>query len=114
MERILSVQNVEEAFHNLMKSIKKITTLDSYSNDHKTYGELLLIIADWSEDYMKNNQLSRINHEKLLDVYNKLDRLKEKWLFNLKLGKESELADEVVIWMWELMELRKLEIGGKE
>lgn len=63
---------------------------------------------------MTTRKLSLIHHEELLDVYNKLDNLKGKWLFDANLGEESELADEMVIWMWEVMELRKLEIEKED
>ena len=39
-----------------------------------------------------------------------LDALKEKFLFDTNLGLESELSDEIVIWIYELMELRKIQI----
>ncbi len=84
--------------------------LESYKEAHRDYKELLSIILKWSADYMVTRKLSLIHHEELLDVYNKLEELKTKWLFDAKLGEESELTDEIVIWMWEVMELRKLEM----
>lgn len=48
-----------------------------------------------------------IEPEKLLDVYYRLDALKDKHLCDHNIGNESELSDEVVIWMYELMVLRK-------
>lgn len=105
-----SKREVEIAFARLIGPLATVTVLESYKEGHKEYKELLSIILKWSANYMVTKKLSLIHHEELLDVYNKLDNLKGKWLFDTSLGEESELADEIVIWMWELMELRKIEI----
>lgn len=103
-------QEVEIAFSRLIGALTIITTLESYKEGHKEYKEILTIITKWSANYIVTGKLSLIHHEELLDVYNKLDNLKGKWLFDTNLGEESELADEIVIWMLEVMELRKSEI----
>lgn len=109
-------RKVEIAFARLIGPLATVTVLESYKEGQDEYKELLSIILKWSSNYMITRKLSLIHHEELLDVYNKLDNLKGKWLFDTNLGEESELADEIVIWMWELMELRKFEIekeGGR-
>ncbi|MDD2504929.1 MAG: hypothetical protein PHF21_01500 [Bacilli bacterium] len=106
-------REVEIAFARLIGPLATVTALESYKEDHKDYKDLLSIIIKWSANYMTTGKLSLIHHEELLDVYNKLDNLKGKWLFDANLGEESELADEIVIWMWEVMKLRKLEIEKK-
>jgi hypothetical protein len=108
-----SNREIEIAFTRLIGPLATITALESYKEAHKEYEKILSIIIKWSADYMNTRKLSLINHEDLLGVYNKLDNLKGKWLFDANLGEESELSDEVVIWMWEVMELRKLEIENE-
>ena len=105
-----SKREIEIAFARLIGPLATITVLETYKEGHKEYKELLPIILKWSADYMVTRKLSLIHHEELLNVYNKLENLKSNWLFDTNLGEESELADEVVIWMWEVMELRKSEI----
>ncbi len=57
--------------------------------------------------FQEVQNLSFINSYEILNVYNRLDALKDKFLFDASLGFENELSDEIVIWMYELMELRK-------
>ena len=113
MKRNYSTREVEIAFARLIGPLATVTGLESYKEGHEDYQKLLDIIIKWSADYMITRKLSLIHHEELLDVYYKLDGLQTKWLYDDNLGKESELADEIVIWMWEIMELRKLEIEKK-
>lgn len=42
-----------------------------------------------------------------------MDKIKEDYLYDGSIGTESELSDEIVIWMYEIMKLRKtlIEIG---
>lgn len=105
-----SKREVEIAFARLIGPLATVTVLESYKEAHQEYKELLSIILKWSADYMITRKLSLIHHEELLNVYNRLENLKSRWLFDANLGEESELADEIVIWMWEVMELRKSEI----
>jgi hypothetical protein len=103
-------QEVEIMFSHLVAAITKILSFKSYKEAHKEYKKVLSIILKWSNKYNISKKLSLINHKDLLDVYKKLEELKSKWLFDANLGEESELSDEVIVWMWELMQLRKLEI----
>lgn len=103
-------QQVEIMFSHLVAAITKILSFKSYEEAYKEYKTVLSIILKWSNKYNISKKLSLINHKDLLDVYKKLEELKSKWLFDANLGEESELSDEVIVWMWELMQLRKLEI----
>ena len=113
MKRNYSKREVEIAFARLIGPLATVTGIESYKEAHEEYKELLDIIIKWSADYMITRKLSLIHHKELLDVYNRLEDLRGKWLFDDNLGEESELADEIIIWMWEVMELRKLEIEKK-
>lgn len=72
--------------------------------------DILQIERKKLDDVLESYKEAHRDYKELLDVYNKLEKLKTKWLFDAKLGEESELTDEIVIWMWEVMELRKLEM----
>lgn len=50
--------------------------------------------------FQNDRNLFFIEPEKLLDVYYRLDALKDKHLCDHNIGNESELSDEVVIWMY--------------
>ena len=70
----------------------------------------LNIIAGCWARLLNDRNLFFIEPEELLDVYYRLDALKDKHLCDPNIGNESELSDEVVIWMYELMVLRKKQI----
>ena len=84
--------------------------LKSYESSRKEIQSLLNIITKWGAKFQSTQNLSFINSYEILNVYNRLDALKDKFLFNTNLGFENELSDEIVIWMYELMELRKKQI----
>lgn len=42
-----------------------------------------------------------------VNIYNRMDKIKEEYLYDGSIGSESELSDEMVIWMYEIMKLRK-------
>ena len=67
-------------------------------------------LTKWGAKFQSVQNLSFINSDEILNVYNRLDTLKDKFLFDTNLGFENELSDEIVIWMYELMELRKIQI----
>lgn len=53
------------------------------------------------------------NTEEIIEIYNRMDKIKEDYLYNNTPG--NELSDEIVIWMYEIMKLRKklIEMKGK-
>ncbi|MDD3341707.1 MAG: hypothetical protein PHN72_05935 [Bacilli bacterium] len=114
MERGSPELEAKIALNNLIKSLTTITNFETYKEAHNAYKDVLKIVMKWLTDFKISQKLSVINHEELLSVYHELDDLKGKWLFNENLGKESELSDEVIIWIWEVMELRKMEIEMSE
>ena len=84
-----------------------MTRLNSFNDSQNEIQELLGTIINWGADFQKKNSLNFISSEQLLDVYNRLENLKDKFFYDRTLGKESELSDKAVIWMWKLMLLRK-------
>lgn len=104
------IAEIEIAFARLIGPLSIMGVLDSYNEAYDEIKELLNIIVEWGAKFEKQQNLFFINPEELLDVYNRLDNLKDQFLFNPNLGNENELSDEIVIWMWELMLLRKKQI----
>ena len=105
---------IEIAFARLIGPLATITALPaSDETQYKDYKKILPIVLKWAADFQINKDLSRINHLELIDIYDRLDELKTYWLFDRRFGLESELADTVLIWLWELMLLRKDQIEGK-
>lgn len=49
-----------------------------------------------------------IDYKEILSVYYKVEELNDDLLANSK----SEISDEIVIWLWEIMVLRKKQIDN--
>lgn len=107
------VCDIKIAFYRLIGPLSIMSILDSYKEAHFEIKELLDIITSWAAQFESKQTLSFISREELLNVYNRFDKLKDRFLFDTKLGNENELSDEIVIWMWEIMELRKKQIKGE-
>lgn len=106
--------DIQVAFARLIGPLSIMSVLESYKEEHEEIKELLNIIIKWGADFELKQTLSFISREDILNVYYRLDELKDKFLFDNRLGNEGELSDEVVIWMWAIMELRKKQIEGGE
>ena len=100
--------DVEVAFARLIGPLAIISVLNSYNEDHQEIKKLLKIVVDWGANFQEKGNLNFINSTELLNIYNRLESIKDKYLYNDKIGNESELSDEIVIWMWEIMRLRKI------
>lgn len=108
-----SVCDIKIAFYRLIGPLSIMSILDSYKEAHFEIKELLDIITSWAAQFESKQTLSFISREELLNVYNRLDKLNDRFLFDTKLENENELSDEIVVWMWEIMELRKKQIKGE-
>ena len=98
------------AFARLIGPLAIMNELKSYESSHEEIHNLLDIVIKWGAKFQSVQNLSFIKSDEILAVYNRLDSLKDKFLFDANLGLENELSDEVVIWIYELMELRKIQI----
>lgn len=105
---------IDIAFARLIGPLAIMTELKSYENSHKEIQSLLDTIIKWGAKFQSIQNLSFITKDEILNVYNRLDALKEKYLFDSNLGLENELSDEIVIWIYELMELRKEQIERRK
>lgn len=104
------IGQIDIAFSRLIGPLAIMSELKSYESSHEEIHNLLNIITKWGAKFQSVQNLSFINSNELLNVYNRLDILKDKFLFDVNLGFENELSDEIVIWMYELMNLRKIQI----
>ena len=100
--------DVEVAFARLIGPLAIISVLDSYNEEHQEIKKLLKIVVDQGANFQEKGNLNFITSTELLNIYNRLENIKDKYLYNDKIGNESELSDEIVIWMWEIMRLRKI------
>ena len=93
-----------------------MANLKTYQNDHKEIKQILDKIVEWGTKFQTIRNLDFIMPNELLDIYNKLDKLKEKYIFEVDTGNEDELSDEAVIWLSEIMQLRKklINMRGEE
>lgn len=101
---------IDIAFFRLIGPLAIMNELKSYESSHEEIHILLDIVTKWGAKFQSVQNLSFINSDEILNVYNRLDALKDKFLFDTNLGFENELSDEIVIWIYELMELRKMQI----
>ena len=101
---------IDIAFARLIGPLAIMNELKSYESSHEEIHNLLDIVIKWGAKFQSVQNLSFIQSDEILAVYNTLDALKDKFLFDANLGLENELSDEVVIWIYELMELRKIQI----
>ncbi len=103
-------EKIDIAFARLIGPLAIMSKLKSYESSQEEIHNLLDIITKWGAKFQSVQNLFFITSDEILDVYNRLDKLKDKFLFDTNLGFENELSDEIVIWMYELMELRKIQI----
>lgn len=114
MDNMQLVSQIEIAFHKLIKTLVTMSKHDSYMTDREILNHLLNVVLKWKQKFQVQCNLSFISREELLDVYHKFEDLKEKYLYDSSLGNEAELSDKAVIWMWDIMLLRKKQIEKNE
>ena len=112
-DKTLTIGKIDIAFARLIGPLAIMNELKTYESSKEEIHNLLDIITKWGAKFQNTQNLSFIGSEEILNVYNRLDALKDKFLFDTNLGYENELSDEIVIWIYELMELRKKQIEGE-
>ena len=100
-------EEIKECFFNIIGYITMILQYDSYHESYNDYQKILNKISKMLVLYEEKRNIMLINEKELLDLYNKLDNLQSKYISNENMGKENELSDYVVNWMWDLMYIRK-------
>ena len=106
-EKETTKNNIQIAFARLIGPLAIMSVLDSYKTKHEEIKKILNIIINWGAKFEIEQNLDFIKSDELLNVYEKINNLNTEFLYNPKLGNESFLSDEIVIWIWQIMELRK-------
>lgn len=106
--------NIQIAFSRLIGPLAIMSVLDSYKTKRNEIKKLLDTIVNWGAKFELEQNLDFIKADELLNVYEEINNLNTEFLYNPKLGNESFLSDEIVIWMWQIMELRKKLIERNE
>lgn len=91
-----------------------MSALDSYKAKHDEIKKILDIIIKWGAKFEIEQNLDFIESDELLNVYERINNLNIEFLYSPKLGNESFLSDEIAIWIWQIMELRKELITEEE
>ena len=74
--------------------------------------DLFHVIVKWGTRFQIEKNLDFITPNEIIEIYNRMDKIKEDYLYDNTPG--NELSDEIVIWMYEIMKLRKKLIEMKE
>ncbi len=107
-KEIYSIEcELEIAFARLIGPLAIMIELKVYKDIRSELLDLFKIVVKWGAEFQIKRNLDFIKSDELLNVYNRMDKIKEDYLYDGSIGSESELSDEIVIWMYEIMKLRK-------
>lgn len=103
---------IEVAFARLIGPLAIMNELETYKNIHEELLDLFHVIVKWGTRFQIEKNLDFIIPNEIIEIYNRMDKIKEDYLYDNTPG--NELSDEIVIWMYEIMKLRKKLIEMKE
>ena len=107
-KNIYSIEcEMEIAFARLIGPLAIMIELGAYKDIRNELLDLFKIVVKWGAEFQTKRNLGFVKSDELLNVYNRMDKIKEDYLYDCLIGSESELSDEIVIWMYEIMKLRK-------
>ncbi len=104
-----SYYNIRLTFDKIIGNLATATLYKPFNEKQKEYKNILPTVIKWSAEYELKRNLAFINHEKLLELYNKLVDLNDEIGYEV----ETEIAEQLVYWYWNLMVLRKSQIEKK-
>ena len=104
----LSYCNIRFAFDKLLGPLATASCYSKFGDSRKDYTRILKIVSRWSSEYEEKRTLIYIDYKEILTVYYKVDELNVELLSYI----DSDLTDEIVIWLWEIMLLRKKQIDN--
>lgn len=104
----LSYYNIRFAFDKLLGPLATASEYKEFGDKREEYSDILKKVAKWSCEYEDKKTLIYIDHKEILSVYSKLEELNDDLIANSK----SDISDEIVIWLWEIMVLRKKQIDN--
>lgn len=104
---------IEVAFARLIGPLAIMNELETYKNIHEELLDLFHVIVKWGTRFQIEKNLDFIIPNEIIEIYNRMDKIKEDYLYDNTPG--NELSDEIVIWMYEIMKLRKklIEMKGE-
>lgn len=104
---------IEVAFARLIGQLAIMNELETYKNIHDELLDLFHVIVKWGTRFQVERNLDFIIPDEIIGIYNRMDKIKEDYLYDNTPG--NELSDEIVIWMYEIMQLRKklIEMRGE-
>ncbi len=85
-------------FTILIGYIRMAMEFDSYKDVYNEYEQVLDKISNWSKNYYLNKSFNNITYEESLQLHNMIDDVREKKIFDKKIGNEKEISDEILIW----------------
>ena len=97
-------------FANIIGNIEIALNFDSYKDVKTDYEIVLNKLLNWLKEYYKDQSLN-ISSEESLEIYNLLDNIREKILFNKEISDEKLLTDNILV-RYEVI-IKKIN-GGKE
>lgn len=100
-------KEIADTFSKIKNVIKEMFSYQSYNEAYKELNDLLTVFTLWEKTFKKTGTLDFITPKELLDIYYKIEDIKDRYLYNSSIGNEGELSDCLSIWMWNLMVLRK-------
>lgn len=102
--------NIRFAFDRLIGPLAIATMYEQFEDKKKDYLKILPIIIKWASEFETKKTLVYIDNNEILAIYNKLEELNDELVCEV----DSEISDQIVIWLWSLMELRKKQIENLE
>lgn len=104
---------IEVAFARLIGPLAIMNELETYNNIHDELLDLFHVIVKWGTRFQVERNLDFIIPDEIIEIYNRMDKIKEDYLYDNTPG--NELSDEIVIWIYEIMQLRKklIEMRGE-
>lgn len=100
-------KEIADTFFKIKNVIKEMCSYQSYNEAYEELNDLLTVFTLWEKTFKKTGTLDFITPKELLDIYYKIEDIKDRYLYNSSIGNEGELSDYLSIWMWNLMVLRK-------
>lgn len=100
-------KEIADTFFKIKNVIKEMCSYQSYNEAYEELNDLLTVFTLWEKNFKKTGTLDFITPKELLDIYYKIEDIKDRYLYNSSIGNEGELSDYLSIWMWNLMVLRK-------
>ena len=97
------IENIEVAFFRVIGPLTLMSKMDYFKKSHDEINTLLESIVTIAIRFEKEHNLNFLDPEKLLNIYDRFEKIKEEYLYD----EDNELSDEIVIWYWEIMNLRK-------